>query len=474
MSTIHRDMDIVSSLRLSIASAIGDDRFDLWFGRTEILVKGPADGRVVIVKAPCEFSVQWIRNNFRDAIQAACKQVLDLPVEIRFEMRTDSPEAIQDLLPAPPESSVHACTKAESPTTAAKASDLNHSGIRGQRRFASLASFVASHSNQVAVATAQAVAAGLGRFNPLFFCGPHGAGKTHLLEGIWSAVRGQQRRRCVYLTSEQFTTFFLQALHGGGLPSFRRRYRDLDLLVIDDIQFLEGKRATVNELVHTMDAVMRDGNQLVLSANCPVSQLASLSSDIVHRLRGGLVMELTPPSLEDRITILQRACRQRNLQVAEDVITLIARNIPHDVRGMMGALNRLEVYQLAHEEPITESPARQYLQDIIQAQTANVHLRDIERAVCNKFELEPNDLRSPDRSRKLANIRMLAMWLARKHTGAALSEIGDYFGRSHSTVVSAEKRVKEWLKSESTIRSGKGDCRVPDAIRDLENRLRTG
>jgi chromosomal replication initiator protein len=195
---------------------------------------------------------------------------------------------------------------------------------------------------------------------------------------------------------------------------------------------------------------------------------------LINRLGGGLVAAVQAPDQAARATILRQTADSRGLNVPESVVQLISHRILHDVRRLIGAMNRLELYHQAMNQPVTVSMVEVALADFFQFDSPSVQLRDIERAVCDQFDVKPLQLKSPGRTRNLAQVRMLAMWLARRHTKAALSEIGEYFGRSHSTVISAEKRVNQWVNNKSIVRISDHDYHVTDAIRQLEHRIRAG
>jgi chromosomal replication initiator protein len=339
-----------------------------------------------------------------------------------------------------------------------------------------LEEFVVGDENRVAYAAACAAQARLGAVSPLFFHGPTGSGKTHLLEGIWSAVRiAPSRPRCVYLSAEQFTSFFLEALQGSGLPSFRRKYREVQLLVIDDVQFFRGKRATLVELLHTVDTLHRAGGQLVLAADRPPTELAGLGPELTARMGAGLVCGLSPPEQAARRAILERLAAHRQLAVPPEVLDLLAERLPGDARRLTGALHRLEAASHALAMPVTASLAAQSLGDLFQMAQRPVELPDIERAVCEVFGLERPELHSPRKAKAVAQPRMLAMWLARKHTRAALQDICRYFGRrSHSTVISAEKAVTTWMEDNAVLHLPQGACNIQEAIRRVEARLGAG
>jgi chromosomal replication initiator protein len=282
-------------------------------------------------------------------------------------------------------------------------------------------------------------------------------------------------KRAVLVSAEQFTTQFLDALRGSGLPSFRRKYRDIELLLIDDVHFCAGKRATLVELHQSLDALHRQGRQVVLSANRPPYELEELGPDVVARISAGLVCGLEPADHETRLGILKRLCGAAELGVSRGVLEMMASELPGDARQLAGAVHRLEAASMAHGRSIDLSLAQRSLADLVRASRRIVRLPDIERAVCEAFGLERNSLQSGRKARAVSQPRMLAMWLARKYTRACLSEIGEHFGgRSHSTVISAQKQVNEWMTAGTPLQLLHGECPIDDAIRRIEAHLRTG
>jgi chromosomal replication initiator protein len=274
------------------------------------------------------------------------------------------------------------------------------------------------------------------------------------------------------LTAEQFTSYFMGALHGSGLPSFRMKYRGVGLLAIDDIQFFAGKRATVVELLHTIDTLLREGKQVVLSADRPADQLMELGPELVARLQGGLSCPIEAPDFDTRLAVVNRLAVQLNIVVPAEVCAMLAGQITTHARALAGALRRLALASDALGRQINVALAEETLADLMTAPVRQLRLADIEAATCDVFSLEPNSLQSTERGKRVDCPRMLAMWLARKHTRAALSEIGQYFGRrSHSTVISASKKIDACLHEPSTLI---GNMRLDELVRRVEQRLGTG
>lgn len=345
-----------------------------------------------------------------------------------------------------------------------------------KKRLASLWDFVAGPENAVAHAAALSVVQCPGRTSPLVFYGPTSVGKTHLLEGLLAAVRGQHpATKALYLTAEQFTTAFLDALHGSGLPSFRRKLRDLDLFLLDDLQFLAGKRATLVEFIHTLDTLHRGGKQVVLAADRPPTELRALGQELVTRLQAGLCVAVNLPVGSTRTLLVRKLAARLGIEAGEDVLEHVAQRVPSHARALLGALRRLEITARAEGRPITLDLTERALADMVHQQARAIRLADIEQAVCQVCGVTQAELHSESRSRHVADPRALAMWLARKYTRAALAEIGQYFGRkSHTSVLGAKEKVDTWLKRQAQMATRAGHCSVAEAIRQVEQRLMAG
>jgi len=306
--------------------------------------------------------------------------------------------------------------------------------------------------------------------------GPTGTGKTHLLEGIYTAFRqAQPQAGAVLLSAEQFTSLFVHAVHKSGMASFRAKYRDLGLLVIDDLQFLAGKKATIGELQHTIDTLLRNGRQLAFAADRSPSALKALGPELISRLSGGMVCRLEAAEYATRLGIVRGQAAQMAIRVPDDVQAYIASHFTAHSRELIGALKRLQATSLAHGRPITLAMAEEALAELIDHHGRVVHLPDIEKAVCDVFGLSPESLQSGRKGKAVSHPRALAMYLARKFTRAPLSEIGAYFGRrSHSTVISAKKKVEGWMTGSSSLKIAGTSMSLEETIRRVEEQLRAG
>ncbi|MEN6404947.1 MAG: DnaA/Hda family protein [Thermoguttaceae bacterium] len=471
----------MSALRTALADRVGQRRFDLWFGANTRL---DYDGQSLRVGAPSQFFLEWIVANFRRHIETACREVFGDCPTIQFQLDTTTTSSADD---------THAMTKAsavsESPKAAkpvlrlatptsqdSQTAPIAEVPATERRRFACLNDFVAGESNRLAITSAEMVVRQPGQHTPLVLHGPTSVGKTHLLEGIWSALRrSRPRSTALYLSAEQFTGQFLEALRGSGLPNFRRKYRGVGVLLIDDLQFFIGKRATQVELLHTIDAFLREGRQLVFSADRSPGELAELGPELTTRLSAGLVCRIESPDYATRLGIVVNMARRMSLHVPVEVQQFVANRFTGHARELSGALCRLKAVGQSLGRPISMAMAEESLADLIRQNGRVVRLPDIEKAVCEVFGLEPASLQSEAKATRISHPRMLAMWLARKHTRAALSEIGCYFGhRSHSTVVSAQKRIDGWMAAGRTLDLAERYWPVDDAIRQVERRLAAG
>ena len=344
------------------------------------------------------------------------------------------------------------------------------------RDWARLETFVVDDRNKVAACCATDVLNQIGEITPLFLSGPTGSGKTHLMEGIYRGARGRVRPgRALYISAAKFTNDFLEALREHKTPIFRQRFYELDILLIDDVQFFQGKRSTINELNQLIDYLLPKNKQLVLCADRAPNELGFLGKEFATRISSGLVCRLDYPSIEGRREIVCQAARERDLSLPPSVIELISERITSDLRHVRGAINRLHAFQLATSDPITFENALAWLTDIFQTAAKPPTIAEIEGVVCQMFGIDEKKIRSSDKSRRASQPRMLAMWLARKYTAAGLEEIGSHFGgRKHSTVVSARNTVTGWIRKGRSIPTVSGEMDVSEAVKRLEAKLHVG
>ena len=256
---------------------------------------------------------------------------------------------------------------------------------------------------------------------------------------------------------------------------FRQRYRNLDILAIDDIQFFSSKRATLSEFLQTVDHLARAGKQVVVSADRPPIELEGIGTDLAARLTGGLTCPLQYPSFEGRVSIIESICQQRKFALPLEVRELIAQHMTRDVRRIQGAINRLFAVSFSLKEKVTMHMAQDVLGDLLAFSSIGASIKGIEQAVCDFCGVKSTEIRSSSRRKRVCVARMLAMYLARRHTGAAFSEIGDHFGnRKHSTAIAAQKKVAGWVEASENISLPNASYPADEVIRRIESILRVG
>lgn len=346
----------------------------------------------------------------------------------------------------------------------------------GRRFVLTLADFVVGPCNQLAYAAAVEVARRPGEISPLFLFGPTSVGKTHLLQAVCEEVRRRHRGLiAVCVSADDFITDSVEALRHGGLPSFRSKFRHVDVLAIDDIQFLIGKKWVQRELVLTIDALLREGKQLLLASDRAADELADFGQEFVARLKSGMSCCLDWPDEQTRQGIVERFCQRLSLALPPDVKQFVAAQINGHAREILGALRRLQAVALTSAESLTPQVAARVLEDLLCVRRRPIRLGDICQAVCDVFGVEPPQIVGPSRARPVVQPRLLAMWLARKHTRAGLSEISRFFGRkSHSAVLTAQQTVQRWLAEDRPICVGSRELPIAEVVRQIERRLLAG
>ncbi|MBR5160673.1 MAG: ATP-binding protein, partial [Thermoguttaceae bacterium] len=343
-------------------------------------------------------------------------------------------------------------------------------------RFAALEDFVAGKKNRVSLNVAYSVLDMPGQYSPLLFWGDSGLGKTHLLQGIYTeCVR--RKIKAMYCTAEQFITQYMDALRNNTCSSNRAKFQKLRFFMLDNLDFLQGKVSTQRELHTIVSDLLANGAQVVFASTEHPRNLTGLEKSIQRLFEGGLISPLHQSEFETRLEIVRQMISQRKINLLPESIRLIASQTSGNVREIIGVLNRLEISLIADPtidaQRLTPSAVEEILSEWVRDTNFMVSLNKIEKTVCQAFDLQNSDLKSNNRTRQYSYPRMLAMWLARKYTRKALSEIGEYFGnRSHSTVISAQKKVDKWISHGYVIDMNSKSLEISAAIQTLEDRLR--
>ncbi|HZY83238.1 MAG TPA: chromosomal replication initiator protein DnaA [Gemmataceae bacterium] len=496
MKTTQREA--VAALGEAIARHVGAPRYKLWF---ENHTKFAWDEATLTVGVPNRHFGEYLEKTFRAAVAAAAQEVFGRPAEVRFAIdaqlfqaaRRDQAEAreAQTARARPAEAPPPKAAPRPAPTPAGKRRPSPASpepevqrpakpAPRAEpparaRRWRRLSEFVVGPCNRVAHASALSVVEAPGDgANPLVLHGPVGTGKTHLLEGVYAGLRrARPDWRVLYVTSEDFTNRFVQAMRLGKLGGFRKHFREADALLVDDLHFLARKRATQEEFLHTFDALLADGRQMVLTCDCHPRLADDFTPELTDRLLGGAAWGLAPPDADTRLAVLRaKALRPGEAPLPDEVLRYLAAQLRGNVRELEGAVNGVRHYSRVTGRPADLALVREALADLLRHAVRVVQVGDVDRAVCAALRLEAGALQSKARAWAVSHPRMVAMFLARKHTAASYSEIGGHFGgRNHSTAVAAEKKVRGWLQEDGELALGERRVRVREVVERVERDL---
>eukprot|EP00913_Durusdinium_trenchii_P028389 g26617.t1 len=458
--------DLQQQLRDALGRHLGERNLANWF-RDDVSFTIEGDTLTVGLGSP--FLLSWMQKQFRREIGDAAQEVLGASATVRF---TVDPTMVEQVARRSdnPETAVPSTAESERPA----GEPPRKPPATGQRRFADLADFVAGKCNDLAFLAATQAAEGPGtQPTPLFLHGGVGVGKTHLLEGIYRRIRKNcPQLRILYLTAEAFTNYFMQALRERSLPSFRQRFRNVDVLLIDDVDFFESKSATQEEFLHTFQQLESHGRQIILTSDRHPRLLTKLSEELTSRFVSGLVCRLESPDFETRLEIVNRKADKLKANISAAARRDIAQRFQKNVRELEGCLNCLATYHSMTGKRIGRSTAARILSELQRDCIRAIRIRDVETAVCELFGVDADDLKSSKRHKTVSRPRMLAMFLARKLTLAAYTEIGEHFGgRNHSTVISAEKKVREWLDGDEPMTVAARVWPMGEVVAALEQQL---
>jgi len=425
-----------------------------------------------LLSVPTPFVQNEIERHLREPIISSLSRHLGQRVELGVRIATPQPghEPDSENFPDPDE-----VDDDEEALASAEESWPSHFTNRPQnpasndlslnRRY-TFDTFVIGASNRFAHAATLAIAEAPARaYNPLFIWGESGLGKTHLLHAAGNyAQRLFPGMRVKYVSTEEFTNDFINSLRDDRKASFKRSYRDIDVLLVDDIQFIEGKEGIQEEFFHTFNTLHNANKQIVISSDRPPKQLATLEDRLRTRFEWGLITDVQPPELETRIAILRKKAQMDRLDVPDDVLELIASSIERNIRELEGALIRVTAFASLNKSAIDKSLAEIVLRDLISdASTMQISMATIMAATAEYFETTIEELRGPGKTRALAQSRQIAMYLCRELTDLSLPKIGQGFGRDHTTVMYAERKIRGEMAQRRE---------VFDHVKELTTRIR--
>ncbi len=438
---------------------VGEAEFQRWFRGVEWA--GTEEG-VGTISVPGEMHQVWIETNYLRELGIAANRVFPELREVRVSVNGANAAAAHKQTRAPKSANHHHSANAADADALDRRIKL--AGLNPAHTFES---FVVGSNSQFAHAACEAVAKKAGmRYNPLFIHGGPGLGKTHLMQAIGrEMLHRQSASRVIYLTCEKFTNEFIDSVRRGDIEKFRRRYRNTDVLLIDDVQFLAGKERSQEEFFHTFNTLLDGRNQVVLSCDRPACEIKNLEPRLVSRFECGLTVEMQVPQMETRLAILRKKSIDWKVKVDESVLTFLAEKIRTNVRRLEGALMRVASFASLAGESVTVDKVEHLLRDLIREEASRqVTIDAIQKAVAEHFDVRLADMTSRRRPASISLPRQIAMYLSRAMTKGSLMEIGDAFGgRDHGTVIHACKKIVERAETEPEIK---------EAIARIESQLR--
>ena len=473
--------DFEQQLAAAIAQRIELDRYDLWFRKHTKFV---LQGEHVVIGVPNLFYQDFLQTQFGPVVRAAVTELLGDSASVQFVIDPElfrAARAEQELanktssqpVPVTRKSSPTAEPAPEPVAPEPKKHRTPDAKQQPKRKWKTLGEFVVGACNRVAHASALSAVEepGLGA-NPLVVYGPVGTGKTHLLEGIYVGLRKRWPEfRVVFLTAEEFTNRFVAAMHQNKQSSFRKQFRECNVLIVDDLNFLASKKGTQTEFLHTFDALIAEGHQIVVSTDCHPRLNEDLMPELVDRLLGGAIWSVLPPDAETRLSLL-RAKSANGPPIPDEILKFLADHLRGNIRELEGAIHSLRHFSRVTGRKIDQALAREALGDLLRHAVRVVGVMDVDVTICNLLRLAKGTLQTKARAWAVSHPRMIAIYLCRKHTAATYGEISIYFGnKTHSTAVAAEKKVKEWLQKDTSLKAGDRQWRVRELVEKIERDL---
>lgn len=432
---------IIGDLEVTLSKG----NFITWFKNTGIIEK--ADD-YIIVGVPSDFVKNWISSKYQTNLLKALKSIAPEVKTIRYYVgHFKAEDHAQQAL-----ASSGSGKKVATTSTTNKPAVARTGGLNPQYTFET---FVIGQNNELANAASTAVAKNPGvQYNPLFIYGGVGLGKTHLMHAVGNKLLATNPNlKILYVTSEKFTNDYIASISTKKIDEFKRMYRNVDMLLIDDIQFIAGKEQTQEEFFHTFNELRDKGKQIVLTADRLPRDIPAIEQRLVSRFEWGMVADISAPNLETRMAILQTKLSKKGTVIDEKIVTFIAENVINNIRELEGALNKLLVYQQIENKPLTLDQAKHILASIVNAKKKAVTLAKIAESVANFYSITMEDLLKQSRRKEYVKPRQTAMYIARKELGSSFPSIGEFFGgRDHTTVMHGVEKVEKAVVANDGIK----------------------
>ncbi len=418
-----------------IQSKLSKPSFDTWFKATKAT---RMNDHSIVISAPTTFAVEWLESRYTKLVGSTLFEVVGKQLDVKFVIEE---AVIEDPIPS-----------LSSPQPQVFHEEAMSHMLNPKYTFDT---FVIGSGNRFAHAASLAVAEAPAKaYNPLFLYGGVGLGKTHLMHAIGHYIlEHNPNSKVVYLSSEKFTNEFINSIRDNRTENFRNKYRSVDILLVDDIQFIAGKESTQEEFFHTFNALHEERKQIIISSDRPPKEIPTLEERLRSRFEWGLITDIQPPDLETRTAILRKKAKAENLDIPNEAMTYIANQIDTNIRELEGALIRVVAYSSLTNQDVTTHLAAEALKDIIPSSRPKmITMQDIQQKVGEYYNLRMDDFKARKRTKAVAFPRQIAMYLSRELTDFSLPKIGEAFGgRDHTTVIHAHEKISQLLKVDQDL-----------------------
>ena len=424
-----------------IKEELSPQAYNSWFNQTKAVKFGENE---LIISAPSDFCKDWLEKHYTVFIKDILKRILGTENNLKIGFRT-----AEQKFSAPAHSTLNLKKKTKKSEPFLKDNKLV---LTPKYTFDN---FVVGNDNRFAHAACLAVAQAPAKaYNPLFVYGGVGLGKTHLMQAIGRNISQQNgKTKVLYISSEKFTNEMINSIRDDRTVAFRDKYRSVDVLLIDDIQFLAGKERTQEEFFHTFNTLYDSNKQIVITSDSPPKDIPTLENRLISRFEWGLLTDIQPPDLETRIAILRKNAQSENLNIPDEVINFIADNISSNIRQLEGALTKLVAFSTFTKKELSVSLAQDILKDIIPLENKMISLIQIQKAVSDYYNIKVNSLLSKKRTKDIVLARQVAIYLSRELTDLSLISIGESFGRrDHTTIIHSYNKIRNKIKKEKSFK----------------------
>jgi chromosomal replication initiator protein len=431
---------------------LGEQEFSIWFINLEYI---KAEEKNITAAVPSSFYRDQIKLRYQNLIETRIKELTGKELTIEFDVvprnKVAESQKKSETLSANPEKAAVVGKNTQAPLAEVAKKKNRHPQLREDYIFDK---YVIGENNSFAANAALAIGRNPGiTYNPFLIYGGVGLGKTHLMQSIGNYVHANSEGKIIYITAEGFTNEFIQSVNENKMPAFKNKYRYVDVLLIDDIHFLENKSGTQEELFYTFDALYDAKKQIVFTCDRPVSELKNITERLRTRFERGLNVDLQPPNYETRCAILKRKIASKNIIIPDEVIALVGKNVSTNIRDLEAALTKLTAYAELVGKDITVDIAQQQLKDVFASpRQTNMSIETIQRVVAEYYTLSPNDLKGKKKTQNIVLPRQIAMYIARELTEYSTTEVGQAFGgRDHTTVMHSCQKIEERIRSDPTM-----------------------